>query len=334
MTLPTERKHKKITVRPADYEAELPAIVTLINAVEPHDPTTVEKELENHRNDPPECRTQRLVAVDEQGRLVGLSYMTHPFWSPARHYYVWIGVDPAFQGQRAGSALWRTTLAYLQGEGATRLECEAGEKDKTSLAVALRCGFTPFRQLSASSLDLQTFDETPHLALIAGLEAQGIRFCALADFPDTPENQAKFYALNLAIVQDIPGEDWDFALYPDFFQKRILGSPRFNPAGQLLAVDGESWVGLAAVSLEPDTRRAYNATTGVIRSHRGRGIALALKVLAARYARQLGAESIHTHNDSLNTQILAINHKLGYRSQPGKTFLVRWLPAPEEGGSS
>lgn len=333
MTLPAERKTKKITVRPADFEAELPAIVALINAVEPHDPTTVEKELEHYRADPPECRTQRLVAVDDQGRLLGLAYMTHPFWSPARHYYVWIGVDPAFQGQRAGSALWRAALVHLQAEGATRLECEAGEKDKTSLAVALRCGFTAFRQLSASSLDLLTFDETPYLAMIAELEAQGIRFCALADFPDTPENQAKFYALNLAIVQDIPGEDWDFARYPDFFEKRILGSPRFNPAGQLLAVEGENWVGLAAVSLDPEAKRATNATTGVVRSHRGRGIALALKVLAARYARQHGAESIHTHNDSLNTPILAINHKLGYRSQPGKTFLVRWLPAPEEGGS-
>jgi RimJ/RimL family protein N-acetyltransferase len=332
MTLPAERKRKKITVRPADYEADLPAIVALINAVEPHDPTTVEKELKNYRADPPECRTQYLVAVDEQGRLVGMAHLTHPFWSPDRHYYVWIGVDPAFQGQRSGSALWRAALAHLQAAGATRLECEAGEKDQTSLAVALRCGFTPFRQLSTSSLDLLAFDETPYLALIAELEEQGIRFCALADFPDRPENQAKFYALNLAIVQDIPGEDWDFSRYPDFFQKRILGSPRFNPAGQLLALDGEHWVGLAAVSLDADSKRATNATTGVIRSHRGRGIALALKVLAARYARQHGAESIHTQNDSLNTPILAINHKLGYRSQPGKTFLVRWLPAPEEGG--
>jgi RimJ/RimL family protein N-acetyltransferase len=59
----------------------------------------------------------------------------------------------------------------------------------------------------------------------------------------------------------------------------------------------------------------------VLRSHRGRKIAQALKVLAARYARQAGVRRISTHNDSLNAPILRINQKMGYQPQPGKYLL-------------
>ncbi|MBP1693528.1 MAG: hypothetical protein H6Q37_1411, partial [Chloroflexi bacterium] len=62
---------------------------------------------------------------------------------------------------------------------------------------------------------------------------------------------------------------------------------------------------------------------GVLRTHRGRKIAQALKVIALRYARQNGAQVIRTDNDSLNAPILAINRKLGYQPQPGKYWLVR-----------
>jgi GNAT superfamily N-acetyltransferase len=79
------------------------------------------------------------------------------------------------------------------------------------------------------------------------------------------------------------------------------------------------------ISLTPETQRAYNATTGVIRAYRGRKIAQALKALAACYARQHGAREIGTDNDSLNAPMLAVNRKLGYQPQSGKYLLVSWL---------
>lgn len=61
----------------------------------------------------------------------------------------------------------------------------------------------------------------------------------------------------------------------------------------------------------------YNMITGVDRAHRGRGVALALKLLSIEYARRCGADYIRTHNDAENAPILAINRKLGYQPQPG-----------------
>jgi GNAT superfamily N-acetyltransferase len=104
-----------------------------------------------------------------------------------------------------------------------------------------------------------------------------------------------------------------------------LGSEVLDSDPASLALDGNVWVGFASVSLSPKTQSAYNATTGVIRAYRGRKIGQALKVMAARYARQHGAQTIRTDNDSLNVPILAINRRLGYQPQPGTYLLVRWL---------
>jgi hypothetical protein len=45
-------------------------------------------------------------------------------------------------------------------------------------------------------------------------------------------------------------------------------------------------------------------------------------VLAARYARQNGADRIITDSNLRNAPILAINRKMGYKPQPGKYTLV------------
>lgn len=313
-----------MTIRIASVESDLPGIVDVLNACEPDHPTTVEA-LRPYFEDRTPGRVDRRLVAEDGDAVIGYSVAVHVAEAPAHHFYVWIGVNPAHRFQGNGSALWDASLAFLQEQGSTRLGSEVSDTDPAGLAFAEHRGFTIDRQHFYSVLDLTTFDETPYLLLIAGLEAEGVRFCSLADLPDTPETRRKFYELNLAVVRDIPGEDWNLENYPIFFEKHILGSPQFRREGQLLAMDGETLAGLAAVSLFPDKQSAYNATTGVIRAYRGRKIALALKVLSARYAWQCGMQTLRTDNDSLNAPILAINRKLGYQPQPGTYQLVRWM---------
>lgn len=314
----------ELIIRLADIETDLPDIVRIVGPYESQ-PLTVEALHTQFLNSPPERMIRRLVAVDGQGAVTGYAYLSHPTGAPARHFYAWVGVDPACRRQGVGAALWQAALAYLDEKGATRLASEVLEDDPDSLAFARRRDFSIDRHHYASFLDLATFDETLFLAGLAALQAQGIRFCALAALPDTPETRRQFYELNLAVVRDIPGENWDFEEYPQFYAQYIVGAPWFSRTNQLLAMDGEQMVGFASVRLFPETNRAYNATTGVIRPYRGRKIGLALKVLAARYARSQGAQRVTTDNDSLNTPILAINRRLGYQPLPGQYLLVRWL---------
>ena len=61
----------------------------------------------------------------------------------------------------------------------------------------------------------------------------------------------------------------------------------------------------------------FNAFTGVRREYRGRGIALALKLLAIDFCCRSGAGRVRTNNDSKNAPMLAINRRLGYLPEPG-----------------
>jgi GNAT superfamily N-acetyltransferase len=318
-----------MNIHPALVESDLPAIIQVLNACDPEHPTSLESLRSNFLDASPGRIQQRLVAVDDTGAVTGYSVAVHVAEAPAHHFYAWLGVDPGFRRQGIGSALWDLVLEFLRIQGATRLGSEVLDTDPPALEFAQKRGWKIDRQHFYSVLNLLPFDETPYLPGIALLEAQGLRFCSLADFPESAEIRRKFYELNLAVVMDIPGEDWNFENYPGFFEKRILGSPRFRREGQLLAVEGDTFAGFAAVNLFPESQSAYNATTGVIRAWRGRRIALALKILSARYARQNSARTLRTDNDSLNAPILAINRKMGYQPQPGTYQLVRGLGVVE-----
>jgi GNAT superfamily N-acetyltransferase len=308
-------------IRAASVQTDLPAIIDLIQPYEPL-PLTIEQ-VRGWFEYLPEGRiTRRLVAVGEAGQISGYSVILHSESDPPGRYYVWQVVHPGLRRQGIGSVLWSACQEFLKEQGAGRLSSEVGDQDAVGLVFARQRGFEIDRHIFASFLDLTTFDDSSVLPLTAALEAQGLRFCSFADFPDTPENRRKLYDLNASTALDIPGVDsmpWTF----EGFVHSVLQAPWFDPHGQLLAVDGDTWAGMAPVSLDKGTRTASNLYTGVRREYRGRKLAQALKVLAARYAREHGALKIRTDNDSQNVPILAINRKMGYQPLPGKYILVR-----------
>jgi len=309
-------------IRPASLETDLPVIADNYSVYERNKAILVEEVRSWLDNSSTGRIAQMFVAVDENNSIQGHVEISHEVWHTAGKFIVFILVDPRCRGQRLGSALWERSVNFLREHRVTNLISSVHDDDAVSLAFAQSHGFTIERHRFASHLDLNTFDERPYLSEIAGLEKEGIGFRTLADFPENEETTHKFYELNLAVVRDIPGEDWDLSEYPEFFKKYEIGSPWFRREGQLLALAGERWIGFASVHYDPATCRAYNANTGVIRPFRGRKIAQALKVMAVRYARRQGAVAVDTDNDSLNVPMLAINRKFGYQPQPGKYKLV------------
>lgn len=316
-------------VRPAQIETDIPGIVAVVNAYEPL-PVTAENVEKWFRYNPPGRVALRLVSVDAGGAVTGYGFAVHEPAEPEGRFTAWVGVEPSCCRRGAGAALWNALLEFLAGQGAGRVVSDVRDNDPVGLGFAERRGFSVERQGFSSVLDLDAFDETPYLPAIAALEAQGIRFCSLADFADTQETRRKLYELNELNRLDMPGNagtTWPF----DEFEHYVIEADWFRRDGQLLAVDGERWVGLAAVMLTPNASEgAYNAHTGVLSEYRGRKIAQSLKVLAARFARQSGAHALRTDNDSTNRPILAINTRMGYRPQPGKYFLVCQIQGAEK----
>jgi len=69
-------------------------------------------------------------------------------------------------------------------------------------------------------------------------------------------------------------------------------------------------VGMAATSLHDGF--AFSEMTGVIRSHRGRGLSLVLKVQAIAFAFSSGQCVIRTQHHPENVSAIAMNRRLGF----------------------
>jgi len=77
-----------------------------------------------------------------------------------------------------------------------------------------------------------------------------------------------------------------------------------------VALDGEEIVGVTYLVRRPGGD-AEVGDTGVLRSHRRRGIARALKMMPTRCAAEQGFRYVYTDNRADNAGMLAINTQLG-----------------------
>ncbi len=306
------------TIRPANLESDPEQVAGLINQVDPKPVTGAEARA--WFTYLPDGRISRRTVADAGGQAAGYSAVVHEAYFPPGEFYVWVAVDPSRRGQGIGSALYGDALAFMNTQGAVCLRSEVREDCPAGRQFASRRGFTEDRQLFESVLELSQFDESPHLPLLERLEAEDVRFFSMADVPDEEESLRRLYEVNRATAFDIPGQKE----FPDFaeFQAMVRRGDWYLPQGQLVAAVGETWVGLAAVQWMPEAGEVYHLMTGVLREYRGRGIARALKIQAIRYARSLGARLVRTNNDSANLAIIAVNRRLGYRPEPGKSLLV------------
>ena len=86
----------------------------------------------------------------------------------------------------------------------------------------------------------------------------------------------------------------------------------YTASTTVIALDDGTWVGMSAASDHRDDGYFFNEMTGVIRSHRGRGIALAMKVTLIDLVRELGVPEIRTFHHPDNEAPISLNRKLGY----------------------
>ena len=69
--------------------------------------------------------------------------------------------------------------------------------------------------------------------------------------------------------------------------------------------------------------------TGVLRAHRGRGIAAALKRTQIAWAKQAGYQQLQTANEVRNEPIRRLNARHGYELAPGLVTLQEALSGPD-----
>lgn len=95
-------------------------------------------------------------------------------------------------------------------------------------------------------------------------------------------------------------------------QLDLKRSTTYNPLGVVLAVYSGVWVGMATTSLRHAEGYAFSEMTGVLPSHRGQGISLAMKFLAIGFARSSGMRWLRTFHRPCNAAAIGMNRRLGF----------------------
>lgn len=262
----------------------------------------------------------------EHGELLGFWWAARDRLQPGRVTF-FLFVKPEGRGQGIGRSLYESLERAMQAAQVRQLRVSVWDNQPEDRAFAERRGFIERSHALAMVLDLATFDDRPDDAIIAGLQGEGFQFTSMAALGDTEEAQRKLYALNDTTNRETLGGDGapSWASFEDF-QQRVCRADWYKPGGQMVVIDTATgdWAAMSAISRFDD--HAYNLHTGVDRRYRGRKLAQAVKVLALRYARDvLQVATVHTHHNSRNLPMIAIDRKLGYVQTPGTWLMEKSL---------
>jgi RimJ/RimL family protein N-acetyltransferase len=159
-------------------------------------------------------------------------------------------------------------------------------------------------------LDIATFDDAPFEQHLRRAQASGTRFTTMGGLGDAPEHHRALYDLNKTCSSDIPGRG-PFYTYDEYVTQRV-DAATYDPHGVILAIQGDTWIGMSATSLRPEHGYAFAEMTGVLAPHRGKGLSLALKLLAIRYARSSGYQRLVAFHHPGNHTAIAMNRRLGF----------------------
>lgn len=159
-------------------------------------------------------------------------------------------------------------------------------------------------------LDPVTFDHDRFAPAVDRVRSTGISLTTLADLGDTDDNRHRLYELNKTCSADIPNRG-EFHTWDEYRRVR-LDVAWFTAAGAVLALDGDEWVGMSVISDHAERGFAFQEMTGVVRSHRRRGLALAMKAVGIGFPTSLGVRQIRTIMHPDNHPIIGLNRLIGY----------------------
>lgn len=291
-------------VRRAESEAELEVWTRIRNVVERDEPTTLDDLRDNLRRHP-EAR----YWLAEDGEDVGCCFAN--LSSVPGRVFVLPRVVPAARGRGAGSALLEAALAYARELGVERARSSVDGADAPSLGFAARRGF--------EEVDRQVELVRP-LGPGEAAVAEAPEGIVLEELP--ADRVPELRDLVRRGVEDMPvagGLDDGFAgeLLEEF--ERSLFRVVAREAGRLVGVAGLLPYGARTDALE-------HAFTTVRRSHRGRGIAQALKAECVRWGAAHGYGELVTWTQTGNDAMQAVNVAAGFR--PGHVSITVERPLP------
>ena len=279
-------------IRRAETRAELEAYATTWNEIWQLEPISVEFVLDRVSREP-----ERLYLLAEDGaHVVGTGVVARS--SRRDHRPVLVAVRPEFRRRGIGGELLERCLDHARSLDAVAAIGSVREDDTESFCFLERRGFSTTDRIVLVELALRPGVEAPRLP--DGIE--------IVELDEARLEQA--YEVFREGAADIPASDETGEVSP--YSEWVL-QLRTHPL-TLVALDGDRVVGYA--DLEPRNAEeglVENNLTAVLRSHRRRGIAEALKRTQIAWAADNGYRRLATGSHEANEPMRRLNEKLGYR---------------------
>jgi mycothiol synthase len=301
---------------PDDYAS----YITLIKLIRPESPLTVDYFFQQDAKRDPKCLAGYFVAEDEGEFLGYTNYEQNAELYHPQKFWMSVRVMPEHRRKGIGTALFDTLLSASQEHQAISLHTTLQEDNPAGLQFAKKRGFVITGTRYPSRLDPGSFDSAPYQELFAKLEEAGIRLHSVASLASDPERDAKLLAIQTLIERDVPLPVPLTELTLEQYRKAYIENPQLVVDASMVAVHQGRYVGLT-MTFKEGTDSLLNAVTGVHPEYRGKGIATALKVRVAEYAKAHQFLQISTVNDEVNTAILRVNDKMGFVRQPAQYWL-------------
>jgi len=261
---------------------------------------------------------QWVAEADEE--IVGSAWAGFEWSVPTRGKgRFWVAVSPERRGRGIGGALYGFVEEYLRRRGAWRARTNVDADPAGERFVAKR-GFERRGADRVSGLDVRQA-ELPELSLPADFRVE-----PLGCVRDRVE---ELFAICAAGELDMPGDEPETAFTLEDWKLDDFGVPDLSDEGSFVVLDDERAVSLALLCVDPGRSLAYNQMTATLPEFRRRGLALAAKLAAVRWAAENGFERILTENEETNVGMLAVNERLGYRPLYEQTkWVLQWEGPP------
>lgn len=297
------------------------AVARINSAIEPETPESADEVRHwDHLLRAEPGRWVRWILVDEvaSGTTVAYGALAHTLFNfHPRKLWVSVYVDPAHEGRGIGRELYSLLEKQAVDRDAICLWGQARADRPRAVRFLEERGFQTIRTSRRSRLDLTQPDPAGVPDRSEDLGRAGLRFTTLTEEGvDRPEVRRRFYELSVIAQRDTPrmGEYHPIS-FEEFVQVEIAG-PKAMPEATFLACVGEEYVAWSSLEREDGVPGMVGiGFTGTLPKYRGRGVASELKRRAVRFARDHGFRTLITYNDSENLAILAINGKLGFRTE-------------------
>jgi len=322
----------QIRYRPATLDdAALAAdLVTAAYPAIPVDPVMNRYRWDHPRHD---YSFGRFIA-ERDARAVAYLGWTHGPWEklPDRHCEVEVFLDRALLDRDTLSVLWTWICDGAVAEGSYLLLAYANEDEPEVLAVLASLGFARDRVGKISQLDLVARGPwiTKEAARTkARAVAGGFELVTLGAWQD-PDKFAKLYEMDARTRQDIP-HTLPILLEPlDDFVARATAPDR--PADRTwVALDAGVPVAMSYLKFPPVRGTVWTGYTCSAATHRGKGLAQAVKLQTLAQAVELGVPIVMTDNDEKNSPMLHINRRLGYEPRPGFVAHLKRVRSSHDG---